>query len=472
MTVRKSDLNRYVVKLACKGCNGYIETEVSSSQLRKLAQPFSKDAQKLMDEVDAHPADTVLMDRSILEPAAIPTHPTNKPGMIHSYGVYRVLREDGGEETGVVFPMVNWNFSATDKFLFLGPQSWSIQREMAGHPSSEIRVTPNGELSSDVEGCFTYDKNGRALATPPIKILSVVTTQDGTSMKVMDINDMKILHLILVPGLKAIIEIDPDDHADVYEPGILNLYIPAEMKFTPLPPCRTKIIPDPMSVIKISSDMSYMRSNPYCAILTRDDISAEYVLDRSGYPFEEYPERLQKMAGFRPYPKSIEHLGQADAGLALLAMGLQDPVPMLKEATETGSAMIGLPSLDEHASVIKMKAEKELSNMIKMAKPIFNEMYNSINDNLDRNNILKIAASVDDEVALDKLFNLSFFGKDTISYFASRIDILNDAEELLVKLLLASRLARVGVEEASIKQALEGLSDIQEGFKGLALKGS
>ena len=81
-----------------------------------------------------------------------------------------------------------------------------------------------------------------------------------------------------------------------------------------------------------------------------------------------------------------------------------------------------------------------------------------------------MAAKLEDEVTIDKLFNVSFFDKDNLGYFVSNKGLFSEVEEVLTKLLLSTRVSNTGIVESDILTALEGLSEIQEGLKGLELK--
>lgn len=469
LQVYNSDVNKYTVKLACHGCNGVVTYEnVPASRVKELASSFTKEGDKLLDVVDSRPGESVIIDKEPLSPC-LDEDPTNKPGMIYTYGSYYVLLSDGTKDTGVVYPMVNWDFKGDKSLFYLSNLGWSIQKDIAGRPSSESFIAPNGPMSPGAQGVFVNESGGNSFSTPPFEIESIFTTDEGTAIRATDLRELGKLNLVLVPGIKSIMRIDPDAHPEVYEEGYINFYIPSTLKFLPIPSRRVAIIPDPQSVLKIAelrTEAEYLGET----IKLAKRNSKSYTLDWAGYRFVEYPNRLSSCEGFSRFDK-IAELNNRDALLAMVVAGLSQPDQQLRKMAESAYVQeIRVPSSMISHTARKIYSESNREKLEKVASVVWDRIYDELAPKLDSSDLFKIAAQMGDKPTLDQVFQLNFFNRDNLAYFAAHSELLNDAEEFLVKLLIVTRISNTGIDETSIIRTLDGLSDIQEGFKGIALR--
>lgn len=463
------DINKYRVKFASHGCNGSVSEVVDANGVREYSSFFTKEADKLLAEADTNPSKMVIIDRQPSS-AAIPDPVMDaapKPGAVSGYGTYDVLFESGLKSTGVVFPLIEWSFKNAKKFLYMDNENWAVQQEMVGHPASKSMRMPRGNMSSDSTGVFVYEKSGRAFATPPFEIKSIFTSDEGVRIGCVDLMSMRDLNLVVVPGIKAIMTIDPEEHPDVYKPGAINVYIPAAMEYVELPMNRTKIIHDPQSVIKVSSIReSFERMGETIKFAKRSDDN--FMLDWADYDFVEYPTHIKKLAGFEPFPR-ISHPGRSNALMSLIVAGAKNPKGIIKSANMYYSE-IHVPDAKTHSRAKLYTQVNYTDDFAKKASPMWGELYQQLPSKPNCDIFLKVAAKLEDETTIDKLFNLSFFDKDNLGYFVSHKGLFNEVEEVLTKLLLSTRVSNTGIVESDILTALEGLSEIQEGLKGLELK--
>lgn len=447
--IRHEAINLYNVKFASYGINGFVEREMTAPQIRKLAADFEFDAEGVMNEADYNPHKAVMIERYKVKP--IESSATPAPGMIYSYGTYRVLLDSGEREIGVVFPTIDWSFRADNKKLFLGNQHWAFQENLFGSPSSRTMIAPKGNLIPCAEGVFTYEKNGKRLATPPFRITSIANSQDGTSILAEDIMTMKRLNLVMVPNIRSIMRLNPEDLAEAYEPDAINLMIPSDMKFSPLPPVASKVIADPQDLSKVGS--------PYKVRVQKVNDNNFIVDSELG---NTYPERIQALSGYGTYKKASRS-DRSDTIMHLATLGFDTKIAAamcdnIRQFTESFDAPIPFSE--------KFKAEHIVNEEEKRASAIFAQLP-EIGKYIDKVELLKIASLLSDGDSLDKIFNLEFFDKDTISFFADKMELLNEAESVLAKLLVSSRISSIGINDEEIKRTLEGLSYIRRAFKGL-----
>lgn len=446
--IQHDDINLYNVKLSAYGMNGYVETEMRAPEVRKLAADFEFDAEGVMDAADYDPHKSVMIQRYKVKPIESSAYPP--AGLVYSYGTYRVMFDSGEREYGVVLPTIDWNFHSTTKKLFLGNQHWAFQEQIFGSPSSRTMIAPKGNLSPCAEGVFTYEKNGKRLATPPFRIVSIANSADGLSVIAEDMMTQKKLNLVLVPNIKSIMRLGPEDLQEAYEPDAINLMIPSDMKFSPLPPVAAKVVADPQDLNKIGSPnkVRIQKISDDCFIVDSDLGSS-------------YPDRIEKLAGFSKFDK-LDRGSFGDTVFHLVTFGFdkEAAIAMCRKQDER-IVSVDCPKASSH----KFIPERIINEEEKKASTVFNTI--DIDKHLDRVSILKIASILTDGDSLDKIFNLEFFDKDTISFFSDKMELLNEAESVLAKLLLSARISSIGISDDEIKRTLEGLSYIRRSFKGL-----
>lgn len=447
--IQHNDINSYNVKLSSYGMEGYVESDMTAPEVRKLAADFEFDAEGVMDAADYDPHKSVLIERYKVKPMESSAYPP--AGLIYSYGTYRVMFDSGEREYGVVIPTIDWTFKSSGKKIFLGNQHWAFQENLFGEPSSRTMIAPKGNLTPCAEGVFTYEKNGKRLATPPFKIMSIANSSDGMSIIAEDIMTQKKLNLVLVPNIKSIMRLGPEDLAESYEPDAINLLVPSDMKFSPLPPVAGKVISDPQGLNKISS---------YDKVRVQKLHDDGFVVDcEQG---SEYPGRITKLAGYSKFGRATRE-SKADAIFHLVTLGFtKEAAAKICEQPNRGTSEFEAPI----TSSSKYRAESIVAEEEKKASVIFDTLPD-INEHIDKVSLLKMASVITDDDSLDKIFNLEFFDKDTVKFFADKMELLNEAESVLAKLLLTSRISSIGINDDEIKRTLEGLSYIRRSFKGL-----
>jgi hypothetical protein len=446
--IQNDGINQYAVKLSAYGMNGFVEKSMSAPDVRKLAADFEFDAEGVMSAADQNPHKSVIVERYKEKP--LESSATPPPGLVYTYGTYRVMFDTGEREIGVVFPTIDWNFKAVSKKLFLGNQHWAFQENIFGSPSSRTMIAPKGNLSPCAEGVFTYEKHGKKLATPPFRIISVANSADGLSIIAEDMMTQKKLNLVLIPNIRSIMRLGPEDLAEAYEPDAINLMIPSEMTFSPLPPVAAKVISDPQGLNKVGSPNRVKIQKLY---------EDSYIID--SVVGHKYPERITKISGFTEFGTATRE-NRSDAIFHLKTLGFDKKAEKMVDEADGGTKSHDC----SESNISRYKAEEIVKEEEKKANAIFATLPD-IDKYIDKVSLLKMASILSDGDSLDKIFNLEFFDKDTVSFFADKMELLNEAESVLAKLLLTARISSIGVSDDEIKRTLEGLSYIRRAFKGL-----
>ena len=467
--VEKQDIDRYSVKFAKRGYDGVVRSLMDSAEIRKLAGQFDQNGNSVLDLADKLYTNGggVLLDKTssaiqdfsgTLEKAAsmgqpladymvngkVPTFEI--PGLIHNYGTYNVLLTTGEYDTGVVFNLVDWNFKKEDNKLFVG-RKYAIQDRMAGQASSTSCRAPRGEPTEGTTGTYVYEHAGTGFAVPPFEILSHRTTPRGIAIKAQSIMDGKPLNLVPVDGIKSLVKITQENDPEVYIDGCVNVYVPTSMQFIVLPPERDVIIPDPQQAIKLSSWKQLMTMGPSAQVRIIAEPDNHYQLDMVTFPLHRMPEHIRKLSNFSPVDRRASKT--VDVVLGLKVAGI-----------ESLYELVGLKSGYTHTLTIPLKTASEISGPLQ-AKD-YSAVWYEIHDRIPHSALYKIASMMEEEKTLNEVFSLNFINKDNMQYFMSNLGMLRDVEEYLARLLLAARIADVGIEEGEIGGALEDVVHIKE----------
>lgn len=468
-SVERSDINKYITKIAKRGYDGFVEIIMDSDDVRKIAEEFDQDGDAVLGLADKlSPEGGVLLSKegqaiqelstmaktaSEIPDQALSEYMVNGkiptfdiPGLVHNYGTYNVLFASGDYDTGIVFNMVDWNFKKDSNYLFVGSK-YAIQERMAGQPSSTSFRAPRGEPNEGTVGTFVYESSGTGFAIPPFEVSSYRSTPRGLAIKAQGIMDGKPLNLVPVEGVKSLVKITRENDPEVYVDGCVNVYVPASMQFIVLPPERGSIIPDPQQAIKLSSWRNQMLAGPSSDVRVSVDADNRYQLDMVSFPLEDLPGHISKTSGFRLLDRRPSRL--LDVAFSLKVAGLNSPYEL-----------VDLARGYTHSINIPIKSASKISNLQRDRD--YSSAWYEIYDRVPREALYKIASVTMDKKTLDEVFSLNFINKDNLKYFMSNLGLLKDVEEYLARLLLAARVSDIGVDEDEISGALEDVSHIRE----------
>lgn len=233
--IRKTDLNKYAVRMAALGVNEAVSLQVPSDGVRALAYSFGKRAEKLLDTLDAE--DGLTISRGDGEPAHIfndhvDTTPMNQTDTIGSAGTYDVVDSNGRRRTGNVYPVIGWEGDRTGMWVFVDSFEYAYQDKIAGERSGSNMIPPRGQLAPERKGVFVEDRGGDIWCTPPVIIKSISTVNDGTMILAEDLSrSLGKVNLVLTGSYKQPAAFVADVAPEMYRPEAKNVFLPSGLAF-------------------------------------------------------------------------------------------------------------------------------------------------------------------------------------------------------------------------------------------------
>lgn len=483
--VRRADVDEYSVKLGSYGDREVEELSLSSFGIQKLAAEFGKLSAKVLEDADrgegalvtrGHEIPTRIIDNRLTD------YITTKPGMIRTFGTYEVVLSDGNKETGVAYPMLDWDGDDTGKLLFAGNSAYSVTKPFSGRLMSDHMVLPKGNISQGVKGFFVKNSEGQAYCTKPIQIDSIDSDEVyPLHIYATDLSDMSHIHLVFTKAYGRPTRINPDTATELIDHSGGNYYIPHNMRFTPLPERQVDIMSSEESGMKVASDKR--RTQHQGSIVEVTKTASKYTV----YQKESV---LSKGKGIRDF----ESADLAKTAFLLSVFGCApDMVDLSKMATgESAELFIPMDAIlsrritdstsaaDEikTASVDKMFIEKFAQNIEPLIPSVFDvAKIAMVLARIDVDKYMPLvtrAAQADVSIvkeaeegggdSLNKIFNLNFLSKENVGYFIEHLPALEAVEDVLTRLLIVSRIGDIGIDPGMVEATLEGVAEIMERF--------
>jgi len=457
--VRRSGINRYRVLLGKHAHLDCASVDTDSAGVRKLAKAYKTDADSLLARVDqfddiAGMPVCVRRNQGMLEKTAADSlayelsssiASTASPGEVSSYGTYEVYFKDRGPQRALVLPVVDWDFKRTQTKLVIADNTFAVTERVYGRPSVGRFILPKGNISRGVWGAFVYESTERSFSTMPFEVIAIRDTPAGLAIAGVDVISNTKLNLVKVHGIKTITKMDPKVDPGLYMHGHVNAYIPAVMEFVPLPAMNDAVAPDPSSVFKSAAANYEMLLSDGRAWLPKGALAKS-----AGVQHDTLPEKrvlddeqtLMALAVTGHYNTKLAHgviSGDIPTHLTL-------SMPLAPEAPEVKTASA------------PMWSDIELARAA-----------HAVNQVTDYDAFMKVATTQGNRKALDTILSINVMSDRNMKYFMDNIGILRDCETYLARLLLMSRLANIGVDEADLKAALESLVSIKNTLARLGM---
>lgn len=478
--IHKKDLNTYNVKLSSYGHAKVEEKVMNHSEVSKLAYEFGKKGTKVLSDLDS--TDRVISrgNESDSTGRYVSSHLDDArqyPGSIGSHGTYEVMLTSGVREVGVVYPLIEWAGGDTSGlYVWISPGNYSVARYMAGRRVSENMVLPRGPISGGTTGVFVKNSEGLTFSTQPIKIESIASSKEASmQIKATDIRHMTKLHLVITDAVKYPTRINPDLAPELIIHDRNNYYIPQDMFFSPLPPSDVSIISTPGGTEKLASDM-----------IEYGHIGGVYEIHRKrGGLFSVYEKkaclnRKSEDDGIPSFTVTSGHM----ADFILKTAGINASMPLTNmvpgeeikvQVPDTVRIRAGVAAFNKMAAAqTGNKVEEDVSRMdthdiFKIARIMAGEPDMDISvfaDQCEVPFVVKEALSGDKSTeSLYKILNLNFLGKENVDYFVDNLNVMKDAEDVLTRLLVVSRMSELGISPTLLKNALEGITATREKFE-------
>lgn len=351
--------------------------------------------------------------------------------LVSEPGTYKVQDSSGRELVGLVIPnLLDLDGQSLPLSLFTNGSDSGVQGEIVGVRVGEATSTPKDEPSG--KGVFCTTENGKLVATIPLDIkgrFSAPSTE-GAEKIVAEAYDGRQVELSRQPGLKKIVSMGTE------------VFVPDSYKWLPLEASNAvSLVGDPDIFDKKASAERILAS----------------VTVRCGGT-DSYSFRgpvLEKLAS-----DDTDFLDQDQALFLLSSLGtnLGYAQKKLAEAYSSNAPVQvkigrGIKTAHEARGEASIKADEYLSRV-----PTF------------RCQLWKEAAVLPDPTAVDAVLSLGFINPENLVQFISYLPELDEAQQKMSELLIASRLGLKELPQSALERSLRAVEEVIEGLKVIAFQ--
>jgi hypothetical protein len=351
--------------------------------------------------------------------------PTSKAKIIEEFGQYNVQDTMGNTLMGWVFPTtLSWDgsFSPEPMALFTNGSSYALQDAVAGEIVGKSTVLPSDEPRGD--GVFYTVQGGDAICTVPITVGSAMAGPDGLPRFVGTDAFGNQVQIGQMDGIN-----NPERISDV------EYMFPSSWKFMRLNN-QTQLVSDPSQFFKLAS----IRAEKNSVTLF---YNGSYNLNGGC--------GLDKLA--REFKVDLDTVS-AEFMLGLLGLDGQLAKSKVAESRRKGSVKIA-----------GLKTITLLGEHYKQAVKTASALVSKIPDL--RKDLLKEAASLEDEATVDNILALNFINPENLATFVSYLPELEKTSENLAEMLLSSYLGMQELPEGALERTMKALEEVIVGLKSM-----
>lgn len=393
-----------------------------------------------------------------------PLHDTRPAKTIETFGAYAVKDPDGVTAKGFVIPnVVDFNGKPKPIKLFLGKVLGSYQGRISGVPLEDDEDVDLIVDRPDTgkTGVLIHRENERVLATCPFQVTSVTVFNNIKSIGVIDYQGNQA-NLIMSPNMEGIVRIAEGKHpelAPLLGPKD-NYLVSGRMTFIRIPRlCSVSESPEAFR----RKTIDHLSDDPVKVAMANE----RYVF--RGDAIDMYADVIGpgsadcRGTGLQKAAFDFNALERHEAEFLLRYWGLDDE----KTASVLDAApnRIVLEVRGLHFPPAK-PVEKVASPQMVAVCQLIEQMRPPIE------NLVKVAANIDDAPSVDTILGLGFMNPENISKFVAAKPVLWDTTHLIAKLLLASRLGAEDIPEEAAQAALVHLQRIIDGLGKLKMMAS
>lgn len=334
-----------------------------------------------------------------------------------SAGTYKCQDSQGRDVFGSILPMTSLKGEPTGESLFINDKSYGIGEKIAGK-----KIANEVSLSESIpSGYGTFVNPNTDTATQPVTIQYSTINQSGNKTHVGTDQLGKPINIISHPQVAKLAQISN------------NAYVmPADMKWVELPKAEISIRSESEDAIKIAAAKNTLNT------LDIRKFGDEYSI--SGFPVE-------KLAN-----NDKNYLSRTEAEFLITATGLDASV--LDNVTEkTAYKVVGARTIIP-AYLAKEAARKEATKIASKFPNI-------------KRDLVKEAATFNDEETVDNILSLGFLGPDNVKGFADYLPELEKTNNKLADLLFASRCGLSTVPEEAVESAMRNTDSVISGLRTL-----
>lgn len=376
---------------------------------------------KVAFEADTTGAVTMAMGEGVHtpEPAVQKSHVVERGGM------YKVRTDKGEEVVGYVFPnLTDLDGTVMPMALFTNGTVGALQAEIIGEPVAEAKNPPTGAPVTGEHGLFFRTKaDGELEVTVPMKTLGMFQDPDGPKQMVETLEGAQVL-VACQPHIQKITMVDN------------TCVIPGDFKWMPLGHL------DEVSLESLpgQGEKQAQANREFASVVIR---SGGRDFSFSGFPVEKLAQRDTKF------------LNTDDALFLLGGLGVDLPHAVEK----LGESALGTAPVQVRVGRFLKTAGEATNESRKTASSYLSQMPNL------RQDLVKEAAFVPDPMAVDTILSLGFINPENLSTFVTYLPKLDEAQQRMCELLIASRLGLKTLDSGALEKSIKALETTLEGLK-------
>ena len=348
---------------------------------------------------------------------------------ITRFGEYRVTDTMGNQLLGWVFPScLAWDgtFSESPMAVFSNGSAYAFQDSIVGEAVGIGPNLPAEEARGD--GVFyTVDRKG-AKCTAPVTVQSGLVGPDGEQKYVCSDAFGNQFKVSLNPGLAEPMALADSDYS-----------LPASWKFMRL---------NNQTQLQFSNE-GVQNMNEVKTASSRAELlynGSYHLRGQCG---------LEKLAS-----KYTTDLDSTSAEFMLGVLGLDGTSAKSKVAQARRNGLVKMAGLKTITTLGEIYQEKQKVASIKISN--FRDL---------RKDLIKEAASLEEEGTVNNLLSLNFINPENIGAFINYIPDFEENAEHLAEMLLSSYVGEEVIDEGSIEKAMFGLEEVVVGLKAAAQQG-
>lgn len=418
VTFQKLPGGDFMVKAA--NVNAFAGGEQAAGQV----VPFAEVAEAIGEE-SARSMQPGQIATAVSDPIEVDGDDSNASSPVSEFGEYKVQDADGKQMKGWVFPEVyawDGDFTPQKTNIFVGGSGHAIQSELTGE---RINADPS-VLQTDIpkgEGIFRAS-SGR-MATAPIDIQYGVTGADGVSKYIGTDSFGNEIKVSVIPGLK-----EPQKISDT------AFAIPQSWQFT-------KLHDNKVDLVSSSEHVGTRRK------LRKEKTSA--VLFYNGAFNITGGCGLDKVAS--DLRQDLDAVG-AEFIVGLLGVDGVAAKQKVAEARRKGFVkMSGLKTI--------CPLSERFEQSVKTASSLLSRLPNL------RRDLLKEAASIEDQGTVDKVLALNFINPENLSTFIEYLPQLEECSEKMAEMVLAGYLGQKEIPIGAVERSMKNMEEVIAGLKAV-----
>lgn len=343
---------------------------------------------------------------------------------IDQFGEYRVQDLMGNELMGWVFPTVlEWgSFQPQQMAVFTNGSAYAFQDAIAGEfigASVSLPITkPLGE------GVFySVDRKG-AKITAPVNVMGGMSGPDGSPKYSCSDAFGAQFQVSLTPGLSQPMQVMDGEYA-----------LPSTWKFMRLNN-QTQLVQSPEQMGKTAA--------------VKASNSAVTLWFNGTY-------NLEGGCGLNKLSSDMRYdISPVDAEFMLGLLGVDGSIAKRKVAEARRYGQVKLAGL----KTITLLSER-YAEATKTASALARHIPNL------RRDLIKEAATLEDEGTVDKVLALNFINPENLSTFVDAIPVLEQTSENLAEMLLSAYVGANQLPEAAIERSMRAMEDVISGLKNI-----